>query len=346
MKLKIYGATGSFPKTMGNEEILQKLYSYQVEINKKGGFKEYLKSKGFDKLSDKKDNISIENFRTLLDDPDEFDFWIGHTYGGDTPSLYIKTDDNIHIALDCGAGFIKLSKDLAALEDFSKNNGEVFIFLSHYHWDHVQGLPFSALIFTQNKMRFFGMPVSENEGVKEVLESQMNKINFPIPLDLINKSMSFYTTEKPVRIGENTKITPFKMEHPLIGSYTYKIEDLKSGKSIVYATDFEQAPDRLEDGLIKICKGADILIIDAHFTPGEASKFVGWGHGNFGNAVDLARLANIKNLIIFHHNFTKTDEDIFNTEKDVLGYVSLSKESFDDFELNVHFAREGLEIDI
>ena len=346
MKLKIYGSTGSFPKTMGNEEILKKLYSYQSEINKKGGFSSYIKSKGLDKSLDKNGNIPFEDFKTLLDDPNEFEFFIGHTYGGDTPCIYITTDDNIHIALDCGSGFIKLSKYLVSLESFSADKGELFVFLSHYHWDHIQGLPFSALIFTQNKMRFFGMPVNENEGVKEVLEGQMNKINFPIALDFMNKNISFYTTKKPVRLGENIKITPFKMEHPLIGSYTYKIEDTSSGKSIVYATDFEQPPDRLEDALVKICKGADTLIIDAHFTPGEASKFIGWGHGNFGNAVDLARLAGIKNLIIFHHNFTKTDWDIYKTEQDVLGYVNLSKESFDNFKLNVYFAKEGLEINI
>jgi phosphoribosyl 1,2-cyclic phosphodiesterase len=230
------------------------------------------------------------------------------------------------------------------LSGYKKNNEELYIFLSHYHWDHIQGIPFSALIFTQNKMKFVGMKGDENTNVKDILEGQMNKYNFPISLDFMNKNISFFEIDKTAKIGEYTEIIAYPMEHPLIGSLTYKIRDIETGKSIVYSTDFEQPPDKLEKKLIEICKGSDVLIIDAHFTPGESTNYQGWGHGNFGNAIDLARLSGIKELILFHHNFNKTDKELYKTELDIRGYLNVSKDSFPDFNLKVNLAYEGLEI--
>ncbi len=346
MKIKIYGCTGSFPRTMTGEEIAQKIYNYQKTLNANGGYENYLRKLGLESKVDNEGNLSEEEFSNFLTNRSNFDFWIGNTYGGNTPCVYIQTADNKHIALDAGAGFLRLSKDLMKLQSFKDSEDEVFIFLSHFHWDHIQAVPFSALIFTQNKMKFIGMPVIGNENVQTIVEKQMNKYNFPIKLDHVNKNITFFEIAGPSQIGEQTIIKPYKMEHPLIGSYTYKITDTKTNKSIVYMTDFEQPPDKLEDKLIEICKDANTLIIDAHFTPGESTNYQGWGHGNFGNAIDLARLAGIKNLILFHHNFNKTDKELFKTETDVLGYLDVSKSSFEGFDLNVYLAREGLELTI
>lgn len=344
MKLKIYGATGSFPRCMSADEMVDKIYHYQKLVNHYGGFEKLLSAAQLKNKTDKNGNLSKEDFTELLHNNELFEFWIGNTYGGNTSCIYIETSDGKHISLDAGAGFIPLSRDLMKLPDFGKNQDELYILLSHFHWDHIQGIPFSALIFTQNKMKFIGMPVTAEINLQHIIESQMNKYNFPIPLDFINKNITFYEIEKTAMIGKNTLIAVYPMEHPLIGSYTYKITDTQTGKSMVYATDFEQPTDKLEEKLIGICKGSDILVIDAHFSPGESTNFQGWGHGNFGNAVDLARLAGIKDLILFHHNFNKTDKELFKTENDVKGYLEVSRDSFPGFNLNVHFAREGLEI--
>lgn len=346
MKLKVYGSTGSFPRAMKNDELLEKFYHYQKRINEEGGFNNFIQNRGLENSLDREGNLSFDKFQEMVQNESNFDFWIGNTYGGNSTCLYLNTDDDKHISFDAGSGFINLSKDLIKLPGFKKNLEEIYIFLTHFHWDHIQGIPFSALIFTQNKMKFVGMPVDNKVNIKSILNNQMNKYNFPIPLDYVNKSISFYEVKEKVKIGKHTEITPFFMEHPLIGSYTYKIENLNSGKSIVFATDFEQPVDKLEDRFIDICRDSDVLIIDAHFTPGEATNFEGWGHGNFGNAVDLARLSGIKTLILFHHNFNKTDRELYKIEKNVEGYLKVSKESFKDVNLEVMVASEGLELEI
>ncbi len=346
MKIKIYGCTGSFPRTMTGDEIAGKIYNYQKVLNEHGGYKNYIKKKGIENKLDDKGNLPEDEFKKFIKNRKNFDFWIGNTYGGNTPCVYIQTNDGKHIALDTGAGFLNLSKDLMKNQSFQQNKEEIYIFLSHYHWDHIQSIPFSALIFSQNKMKFVGMPVPGNENIQTIIEKQMNKYNFPIKLDHVNKNITFYEITDASQIGEQTVIKPYKMEHPLIGSYTYKITDTKTHKSVVYMTDFEQPPDKLEEKLIEICKGANTLIIDAHFTPGESTNFQGWGHGNFGNAIDLARLAGIKNLILFHHNFNKTDKQLYKTETDVCGYLDVSKSSFEGFDINVYLAYEGLEVKI
>ena len=343
MKVKIYGATGSFPRCIRNEELAEKIYHYQKKINENQNFNNFLKLAGIDISFDETGMIPFEIFKKFL--YDNFDFWIGRTYGGDTSSIYIKTDDEKYLIFDAGSGLIKLSKDILNESGFKDNIQEVNIFLTHFHWDHIHGIPFSGLIFTQNKINFYSMP-APGYSLKSILEDQMNKFNFPIPLNFYNKKISYTEIEDRIIIGECTEIVPYEMEHPLVGSYVYRVNNLKTGKSVVYATDFEQPPDKLDELLIEICRDADTLIIDTHFTPGESFNFKGWGHGNFGNAVDLARLAKVKHLILFHHNFNKTDKELFETEVNVRGYLALSKDSFQDMNLQISVAYEGLEIEL
>lgn len=226
-------------------------------------------------------------------------------YGGNTPCVEVRCGDELFI-FDLGTGVRVLGEELLAAGGPTRAS----IFLSHYHYDHLQGLPFFTPIFIP-KFAFtvYGAP-RDGKGVKEVLAGQMVQPYFPVTAEQVFKAQLTY---KDLGAGQTLELGPAKihtldLNHPG-GNLGYRVEC--GGKSVVYATDVEHGCEK-DQQLVEFARDADVLIIDAMYTEDEyrgrkgAAK-IGWGHSTWESAVETANASKVKKLVLFHHETTRDD---------------------------------------
>lgn len=271
-------------------------------------------------------------------------------YGGNTTCIEIRTDDNELIILDAGTGIFALSQVLLREMPVTAN-----VFITHTHWDHIQGLPFFIPIFVPgNTLRLHGAfdPVS-GSGIEQVMEVQLQYSFFPVRKAEMKARVEYETLMpgQSVQIGAAT-VTPTLLNHPVI-NFGYRIDC--NGKSIFFTGDYEPpyniyAPEDegyeeyrmlIEDkekSIIEAMRGVDILIADSSYTTGEYPSKKGWGHGTFDSCITMAKKAGARVVYCTHHEPTRSDEALDREFEKVL--ASLSKEGGPECRL----AREGEEI--
>ena len=258
-------------------------------------------------------------------------------YGGNTICVEVRLPNGEVFVFDGGTGLRNLGTSL--LNEFPDQKLTPKVFLTHFHWDHIQGIPFFPVLYheqntvTFHSMRFPGGPFRRRgagSGLEEALKLQMENPYFPISSDFIPATKDFVEIEpNPIKFGDLT-ISPFPLNHPgkALG---YRIE--RNGAAIVYATDLEHGHQQLDSTLRDFSQGADLLIFDSQFTPEDYETHKGWGHSTWQEACDVANQANVKQLALFHHN-PGYDDKFFRK------IVERSRRSFE----NTIGAREGLSL--
>jgi phosphoribosyl 1,2-cyclic phosphodiesterase len=222
-------------------------------------------------------------------------------YGGNTSCLELRLPDNQSIIFDAGSGLRKLGSTL--LEEANGAKLDLKVFLTHFHWDHIQGIPFFGPLFLPgNRVTFYSHC---NGSIEEILEGQMARPYFPIDLDSVAAKREFVDIDSQSMSFSGVTIRPFPLNHPQ-GAVGYRIE---AGKTvIVYATDLEHGHAKLDGVLRDFATGADVLIYDAQYTPEEYVKYRGWGHSTWVEGARVARDAGAKQLLFFHHDPSHCDE--------------------------------------
>jgi phosphoribosyl 1,2-cyclic phosphodiesterase len=260
-------------------------------------------------------------------------------YGGNTPCLELTAPDGTQFILDCGTGLRVLGSrwtaPAAGVIASGVRNPETHILVTHYHWDHIQGVPFFAPLYSENNAFHFYSFRSKHLGrdsLKQVFETQMATPYFPVNMSAMTAKKKFMEVSggDSFIIGEN-KITARYINHPQ-GCLGYRIET--PGGTVVYATDNEPGDPQLDNELRELAAGADIFINDAQYTPEQlASTRKGWGHSSWREGVKVAREAGAKTLVLFHHDPDATD-------RMVDGLLRQAREEFD----SVFAASEGMVI--
>jgi phosphoribosyl 1,2-cyclic phosphodiesterase len=188
---------------------------------------------------------------------------------------------------------------------------EAHMFFTHSHWDHIQGFPFFVPAFIKiNKFCVYGAVAPNGATIQQRLNDQMLHPNFPVPLQIMGADLKFFDIEvgRPVQIGD-VKVENALLNHPgeAIG---YRVN--WQGYAVAYVSDTEHFPDRLDENVLFLARNADLLIYDATYTDeeysSEKSPKVGWGHSTWQEAVKVAKAANVKKLVIFHHDPLHNDE--------------------------------------
>ena len=237
-------------------------------------------------------------------------------YGGNTPCVEVRTKDDNIIILDAGSGIRELGKALCS-EDFT---GHLDIMLSHYHWDHIQGIPFFGPLYNEkNDVTVYGQN-TDGKNVIEVLNYQMVPNHFPIDINDFHAKMNFVNipNNKSFEVS-GLKIDTFKANHPS-NTISYKLTE--NGKSLVYLPDNElklndfsdnQNPEQIKElnsDLIDFCKGCDYLIHDTMYDEDLIKKKQGWGHSSNVALAYFGIMAEVKHLILFHYNPDYFDDKI------------------------------------
>ena len=227
-------------------------------------------------------------------------------YGGNTSCISITVENKILI-LDAGTGIRNLGSSMIGRSDL-----KIFIVITHTHWDHIQGFPFFTPIYQPNRPVYMFPTLHKKNLVLSSLIDQMDGAHFPLTPDQVPSNFNFIT-EDPLEFlaknGFHMELVP--MNHPG-GAFGYKI---KFDETVIcYFTDNEidpPYPKSIElNELTKQCKNADVLIHDAQYTEDDMPFKHGWGHSLISQVTDLGKTANVKNLVYFHHDPDRTDDEL------------------------------------
>ena len=258
-------------------------------------------------------------------------------YGGNTSCVSITVDNKILI-LDAGTGIRNLGGAIIGQPEL-----EIFVVVTHSHWDHIQGFPFFTPIYQPDRPVHMFPTLHKKNVVLSSLIDQMDGAHFPITPDQVPSNFNF-VTENPLEFLENNgfhmELVP--MNHPgKAFGYKIKIDD----KIICYFTDNEIDPPYEKsielDVLTEKCRNADILIHDAQYIEADMPLKHGWGHSLISQVTKLGESAEVKNLVYYHHDPERSDDDI---DAELETASKTLKENGSS--VRPYFAYEGLKLSI
>ncbi|MEX2323553.1 MAG: MBL fold metallo-hydrolase [Acidimicrobiia bacterium] len=221
-------------------------------------------------------------------------------YGGNTTSLYTMVEPDHYLVVDGGTGLRRLQHSL------TPGPKRFTLLLTHYHWDHIQGLPMFAPFFeAANEFVVYGMDY-EGSGPQEIIDGIICPPWWPITLAKATARVEYRTIERSITVG-SVVVDPIDLTHPQ-DSIGFR---LTKDRSIVIATDHEAGDPAVDGRLVEAARGAQVLIHDAQYTPDEYRAMrVGWGHSDWESATRAAREAGVERLILTSHDPDRSDDGI------------------------------------
>ncbi|MFC1556318.1 MBL fold metallo-hydrolase [candidate division KSB1 bacterium] len=228
-------------------------------------------------------------------------------YGGNSTCLELRPANGGIIIIDAGSGIRLLGKKLIK----EAKSDQIFLLLTHAHWDHLSGFPFFMPAYSNKfKINVIGGPKAQRS-IKRYLSQQMNPPFFPIDMSLMNAEFKFGKEAPDISSVGSVKVSSIPLIHPN-GGYGYKFHE--ECKTFVFLTDneigFAHSNSLQYQKYVDFCKGADLLIHDAQYTDEEYKITKGWGHSTYNDALKLALDAEVKQFGIFHHDPDRTDADL------------------------------------
>lgn len=281
-------------------------------------------------------------------------------FGGNTSCIEMEDPDGQAFVFDAGTGIRALGQDLA-----KRGVKKIHLFISHTHWDHIQGFPFFAPAYIPGtKIHIYG-PTHFEKTLQKIMNVQMDYAYFPVSMQQLAAEIAYTDLkEQSIMVG-NTKITTQYSNHP-VTALCYKVQ--ANGKTVVYTGDNEPFynvlkadakpdPTGLEDfsggvgangededidAIVaernerhRLFCESDILIHDAQYTAEEYKKTQGWGHSPMELVIRNASSTGVRQIVLNHHDPARTDAALFELEK---------KFRAENPKLNVFFSREGMEL--
>jgi phosphoribosyl 1,2-cyclic phosphodiesterase len=318
MRVRFWGTRGSIPVALTSADLRRKLEKVLIAALERGV-------------------RSAEDVRRFLDQ--DLDPAVAHTYGGHSPCVEIDPGGDEFIVCDMGSGARPLGVDL--LRRAQGRRMTVNIVMSHVHWDHIMGFPFFAPAYDSGAtIRIHGC----HDVIEQAFRVQQSAPFFPVDFSRLSARIEFVrlAAGSPATIA-GFRVLPMLQRHSG-GSYGYRFE--REGRSIVYSTDSEH---KLEDAaqtaaFVEFFRDADLVVFDAMYSLAEAvSVKEDWGHSSNIVAVELAQMAGVRRLCLFHHEPAFDDDRIEAVLRDTVRFEQLTRERD---AVAVCAAYDGLEIEV
>ncbi|MFH0952718.1 MAG: MBL fold metallo-hydrolase [Verrucomicrobiota bacterium] len=258
-------------------------------------------------------------------------------YGGDTTSVLVKGERGERVIIDAGTGVRRLGQVLEA----EGADRPMLMLFTHYHLDHVIGLPSLSLLY-RNEAKFeIASPPRGGHTAKEVLSQLIAQPYWPVQLEELHAALDFLpwadeASKDPYPFGK-LAVRWCPVHHPG-GCTAYRIDEPETGRSFVFATDVEwtlSTPAERE-AFLRLCREPappSLLVFDGQFSRENYARFVGWGHSAWEDAVDAARAVKAKLLLVTHHAPQNNDERLERLDAQMTRELS-----------DVKLARDGMEI--
>ena len=322
MQVYFWGSRGSLPASITAQMIEEKI------------FKALQASQSLSLATDDAIKAFIRN---------ELPFAVRGSYGGNTSCVEIRGCAE-HVLCDAGSGLRDFGNHFLKTKKIAGQNNvpDVFhVFVSHVHWDHIQGFPFFTPAFIPgNRVHIYGF----HEELEKAFVNQQDAPYFPVPLRAMRADISFHVL-KPGQSYDiaGINVTGIKQNHPG-DSYGYCFR--QDGKKVVYSTDSEHKENSNDDSYeyVEFFRNADLLIFDAQYSFLDAvDTKENWGHSSNIMGVELALRAGVQRLCLFHNEHTYDDEALDQFLNDTRQYLQLIDNSSS---LKIYLAYDGLEIEI
>ncbi len=316
MRVTFWGTRGSMPTPLKNAELEEKLVSIIRELPADLNLR---------------DSEAVRRYLHTLPP------LARSTAGGNTPCIEVRAEQQL-IVLDAGTGLRELGRSLMQ-EAFGQGQGTLHLFISHPHWDHIQGFTmFYPLFVPGNRIHVYGV-----HDFEAIMRHQLHPTVWPVQLEMLRATVEFHKLSPGETVWlDKVCVDTLKNEHPG-DSYSFRVRDPYS--TLVYMTDVEYkdlTPESLQK-YIAFLEGADALIFDAQYTLREAWQRVDWGHSSAMIGVDLTHAAHIKRLYLFHHDPLTSDEKLMQILRDTRMY---QVESGCTETCKIEIAIEGLTVDL
>ena len=267
-------------------------------------------------------------------------------YGGNTPCLELRAGDGWLVILDAGTGIRDLGRSLMERANGQPIKGDIF--LTHAHWDHIQGIPFFAPIFQAgNHFTIWGSKSLETS-IDRVVRDQMSPVVFPVSFDELDARIDFQAIAAETHGGRGYTVRAFHVQHPG-GALAYRFTDgAANDRALVYVSDNELRPhSSYQSGadwraeFAEFVRGASVLVHDTTYTTDEYEHHRGWGHSTYRDAVELAIDGGVETLVLFHHKPERSDDEIDVCVAECRAQVAQRKSR-----LKVVAAAEGMSLEI
>jgi len=234
-------------------------------------------------------------------------------YGGNTSCVEMRVGGKVLI-FDAGTGIRNLGRDLVR-----RGVSNASIFLTHTHWDHINGFPFFVPAYDPgNSFEIFAGHLTGQGGVEKVFSSQMANPTFPVPLSAMRSGLSFcdFATGTTLHPADDIAVRTAPLRHPN-GATAYRVE--YDGVSVCYVTDTEHQIGQTDHTVLEFIRDADLVIYDSTYTDAEFEKRIGWGHSTWREGIRLCRAAGVARLALFHHDPDHDDTMMAAIEKQAQG---------------------------
>jgi phosphoribosyl 1,2-cyclic phosphodiesterase len=228
-------------------------------------------------------------------------------YGGNTTCFEVIHQGS-RLIFDAGSGIRPLG-----MEILEKGPNTIHIFLTHFHWDHIQGFPFFPPLYDpEDQIKVVG-PKQKDIDVQNLFAGQMGPIYFPVPFNVVAATMEFeHLNQGGYEVGD-ASLEVIRVKHPsFVLGYRINI----GGKTICFIPDNELEGEATymepnwDRRIREFVQGADLLIHDSMYTDEEYAGRAGWGHSTFSQAMRLAEEGGVKRLLFFHHDPTRSDTEL------------------------------------
>ena len=229
-------------------------------------------------------------------------------YGGNTTCLEITLQSGKKVIIDAGTGIRPLGQKLAS----ENKKVDIHLLVTHIHWDHIIGFPFFAPIHNPSSKLLIDGYHTCMKGLRYTFDNKMGDGFFPVQFDDLRAEIKYLETLKDGKLEiDGTVVDSVPLQHPQ-GGLGFRFRE--GEKTLVFITDNELRKDawigRTPKEYAEFCRDADILIHDCQYTPQEIDERRGWGHSDYNAVLDLALEAEVKKLVLFHHDPTRTDAEV------------------------------------